>query len=119
MSMGFIIVGCVVGKIFDLRVFTLPVYGVTWMTSFSHTGNRQTWMLAGVAGAKHRRSRSASAAVARVHGPARREAEGVPAPYHVRLRAAERVSQRASRLPYTDPSLIHRVLGFTKARFGL
>ena len=39
MSMGFIIVGCVVGKIFDLRVFTLPVYGVTWMmTSFSHTG---------------------------------------------------------------------------------
>ena len=38
MSMGFIIVGCVVGKIFDLRVFTLPVYGVTWMTLFSHTG---------------------------------------------------------------------------------
>ena len=41
MSMGFIIVGCVVGKIFDLCVFTpLPViYGVTWMmTSSSHTG---------------------------------------------------------------------------------
>ena len=38
MSTGFVIAGCVVGKIFDLRVFTLPVYGVTWMTPFSHTG---------------------------------------------------------------------------------
>ena len=39
MSMSFIGVGGVVRKILDLRVFVLPVYGVTWMTSFSHTGS--------------------------------------------------------------------------------
>ena len=28
-----------IGKQFDLLVFTMSVYGVTWMTSFSHTGD--------------------------------------------------------------------------------